>query len=173
MHQSHLMLLPLLLAAACGTSSTTATDAQNAAPAIRNLSRPSPEVWCSGQPTEAQFDELAAAGVSRVIHLRASNEKGTGWEEQRAASAGVEFVRLPIAGAAGLTRSNVEAFAQLLDKPTEGRTLVSCGSSNRVGALLALKAAWLDGRSKQDAMQLGREAGMTRLAGKVEQLLSQ
>ncbi|MCB9880115.1 MAG: serine/threonine protein phosphatase, partial [Planctomycetes bacterium] len=100
-------------------------------------------------------------------------ESGTGWEEQHAAAAGVDFVRLPIAGADGLNRDNVDAFAKALDATGGEPTLVSCGSSNRVGALFALKAYWRDGKSKEEAMAIGKAAGMTKLGAKVEELLAQ
>lgn len=139
---------------------------------IRNLSAPMPNILCSGQPTEEQFDKLEAAGVVHVLHLRPKGEQGTGWEEERAAKADVKFERLEIAGGAGLTRENVEAFAAKLDGYGDDMVLVSCGSSNRVGAMFALKAAWLDGKSKEDAMALGKRAGMKSLTAKVEELLA-
>lgn len=137
---------------------------------IRNLSTPLRDVACSGQPTEAQFDALLDAGVTRVIHLRRAVEKGTGWEEARAQQAGIDFIRLEIAGKEGLTKKNVERFASLMATDQQGTTLVSCGSSNRVGAILALKAFWLDLMPREEALALGRNAGMKSLASTVEQL---
>lgn len=138
--------------------------------AIRNLSTPFDNVMCSGQPTEAEFDSLKAAGVTRVIHLRLPSEKGTGWEEERAAKSGLQFVRLEIAGKAGLTKENVQRFHELMQQQSEGTTLVSCGSSNRVGALFALKAFWIDKLPREDALAIGRRSGMKSLAATVEKL---
>jgi len=138
---------------------------------IRNLSRPLPTVLCSGQPTEAQFDALEEAGVAHVLHLRVASETGTGWEEARAESADVSFDRLEIAGGKGLTRANVEAFAAKLNGYGDDLVLVSCASSNRVGAMLALKACWLDGMDKAAAMALGKSGGMKSLTATVERLL--
>ena len=138
---------------------------------IRNFSAPLPNVVCSGQPTKEQFDALAAAGVQGVLHLRRKSEKGTGWEEARAAEAGVRFERLEIAGGPGLTRENVEAFAKLLASYGDDKILVSCASSNRVGAMFALKAVWLEGADKEAAMALGKRAGMKGLSPTVEKLL--
>ncbi len=138
--------------------------------ALYKQSAPLDNVLCSGQPSEDQFGTLKAAGVSRVLHLRLAKEKGTGWEEERAKDAGVEFVRLEIAGKNGLTRENVEAFAKFMAKETTGTTLVSCGSSNRVGAMFALKAFWLDKMPRDEALALGKKAGMLSLTPVVEQL---
>ena len=167
------LLAAALLVTACGAdgSADPAGGEQPPALGIRNLSKPLPNILCSGQPTEEQFDKLERAGVTHVLHLRTKGEQGTGWEEARANRADVLFERLEIAGADGLTRENVEAFAEKLAAYKGGTVLVSCGSSNRVGAMFALKAAWLDGASKEEAMALGKRAGMTRLASKVEALL--
>jgi protein tyrosine phosphatase (PTP) superfamily phosphohydrolase (DUF442 family) len=126
-------------------------------------------VLCSGQPTTDQFDQLASAGVERVICLRPGDEPGTGWEEGRAAAAGLEFVRLAVAGGDDLTEEKAKELAAMLQdgKPT----LVACGSSNRVGGLLALKAYFVDGKSKEEALQFGRECGMTRAEGAVRKAM--
>lgn len=170
-----LCLAAALTLPACSSPSPDESSPHGDAPAlgVRNLSRPLPNVLCSGQPTEAQFDALKAAGVTRVLHLRVASESGTGWEEARAAAAGVGFERLEIAGGAGLTRENVEAFAAKLDGYGDELVLVSCKSSNRVGAMLALKACWLDGMDKAAAMELGARGGMKSLTGAVDALLSQ
>jgi len=170
-----------LVLAACSSSepqqpADQRSNGQNPEPpalGIRNLSAPMPNVLCSGQPTEAQFDQLEAAGVVHVLHLRKKGENGTGWEEQRAAKADVKFERLEIDGGKGLTRENVQAFADKLDSYGDEMVLVSCGSSNRVGAMFALKAAWLDGKSKDEAMALGKRAGMKSLTATVEKLLAE
>ncbi|SVC09755.1 uncharacterized protein METZ01_LOCUS262609, partial [marine metagenome] len=48
-----------------------------------------------------------------------------------------------------------------------------CASGNRVGGLLALKAYWLDGVEPDDALEIGRQAGLTGLESAVQELLSQ
>ena len=62
---------------------------------------------------------------------------------------------------------------QIWDTLGDEPTVLYCGSSNRVGALLALKAYWLDGADPEDALELGRAAGMTRLEGRVTELMSE
>ena len=162
MNRTHLALTALALLAACS----------NTAPAtLPYFSSPLPGIYTSGQPSVAQFAGLKSIGISRVIHMRLASEKGTGWEEKAAEELGLDFVRLPIAGAKGLTRENVQRFADELAKESEAGTLVACGSSNRVGAMFALKAFWLDGATADDALRLGQEAGITRLLPTVTKLL--
>jgi protein tyrosine phosphatase (PTP) superfamily phosphohydrolase (DUF442 family) len=72
-----------------------------------------------------------------------------------------------------LTRENVEALDRLLDESADDGTVLYCASSNRVGALLALRAYWLDGAEADQALELGRQAGMTSLEARVGELMAQ
>lgn len=138
---------------------------------VANAREPIPGVIAAGQPTEEQFQALAEAGYVHFVSLRPATERGAGWEEAYAAEHGVDFTRLPIAGAPDLTRDNVETLDRILAATGGEPTVLYCGSSNRVGALLALRAQWLGGVPPQEALELGREAGMTRLEPAVAQLL--
>lgn len=138
---------------------------------ITNASAKVDGVYCSGQPTEEQFAQLKSVGVARVVHLRAPIETGTGWEEAKAAELGIEFVRIPIGGAADLTPDNVSKLAAQL-AGAKGPVLVSCASSNRVGAMMALKSKIVDGKSAADALQVGKDCGLTKLESEVTELLA-
>jgi len=167
-----LMLASLFVACTGEKPAETPADTKPVAElGIKKLTTPQENIVCSGQPTEEQFDSLKDAGITRVIHLRQTKEDGTGWEEERAKTAGVEFIRLEIAGKDGLTKENVQKFHDLMAKDTAGKTLVSCGSSNRVGALFALDAFWIDKLPREEALALGKKSGMTRLEKAVEELM--
>ncbi len=175
-----------LLVAGCqepGNDRASSGNAESGAVAfravgVRNTFTPGGEgmpdmsgVYCSGQPTPDQFRALAESGVRRVISLRKASENGAGFEEDLATSAGIEFVRMPIDGKTDITVDNAKQLAELVadgSKPV----VVACGSSNRVGALFALKAHFVDGLPADKAMQFGRDCGMTRLEPVVQQLLS-
>ena len=155
-------LAVLALLAACSSTPEPGT--------LRNFAAPLPGIFTSGQPTELQFASLSRIGITRVIQLRLADETGTGWEEERAEEVGIAFVRIPVAGSKGLTRANVDRLREELDRPNDAGTLVCCGSSNRVGALLALKA-FLDGAGSMRALEIGRAAGLTRLEPAERELL--
>lgn len=138
---------------------------------VRNARQPLPHLVTGGQLTEAQLDGLTDAGFKTFISLRLPDEDGAGWEEAYATTRNVSFARLPVPGAGGLTRETVEALDGLLDAAGDEPAVLYCGSGNRVGALLALRAFWLDGASAEDALELGRAAGMTRLEPTVAELL--
>ncbi|OAG68544.1 fused DSP-PTPase phosphatase/NAD kinase-like protein [Xanthomonas floridensis] len=117
------------------------------------------EVISSGQPTHAQLRAAAARGITTVIDLRAPDEP-RGYDETTAAEAlGLRYVRLPIRNADALTPEAVRALQRILRQQTGGPVLLHCASGNRAGALLALLAA-REGASTEQALQLGREAGM-------------
>jgi len=50
--------------------------------------------------------------------------------------------------------------------------LVHCMSGNRVGALFALRAFWLQGMSAVEALAVGRRYGLTKLEPLVVQILA-
>ena len=138
---------------------------------VPNARMPVPGLVTAGQPTVEQLEALSAAGYTNFISLRPESENGAGWEEAHSVDHDYDFDRIPISGAGSLTRENVEALAALLEEARNQPTVVYCASSNRVGAMLALKAFWLDGASPEDALELGRAGGMTRLEGAVTELL--
>lgn len=179
--------LALFILAGCGDRPASETDAPPAvaptasgdatletatALGVMNAREPVPGLITAGQLTEGQMQALAAAGYTNFVSLRLPGENGAGWEEAFAAQQGVSFTRLPVSGAEGLTRANVEELDRILDAAEGEPTVLYCGSSNRVGAMLALRAHWLDGVGREEALDLGLAGGMTRLEPAVEHILS-
>jgi len=138
---------------------------------LPNLREPLPGVISGGQPSPEQLSAARNAGYKTVLNLRLPDEKGIGNEPEIVAGLGMEYVSLPINGSAGLTRENAEAFAKALET-TEYPLVIHCGSGNRIGALFALKAFWVDGVSAEEALQIGLDSGLTRLEGVVSEILA-
>ncbi len=138
---------------------------------IPNARMPAPGLLTGGQPSREQIASLRDQGFRAFISLRPADESGAGWEEEFAESAGVEFHRIPIAGPADLTRENAGRLAALLEDAAGAPAALYCGSGNRVGALLALKAHLVDGESAGDALAFGKAAGLTRLEPAVREIL--
>jgi uncharacterized protein (TIGR01244 family) len=172
------LLAALLLAS---LSACSATDAHGRIPSISqgevealgivNGRAPFPGVVIGGQLTETQIEALAARGFDVVVSLRPADEGDAGWEEAWAAGRELRFHRIAVAGAADVTRENAERMAGILDGAGDHGVVLYCKSGNRVGALFALKAALLDGRGADEALQIGRDAGMTRLEPHVAEML--
>ncbi len=130
-----------------------------------------PQLYTAGQPSAAELQQAAAAGITTVIDLRQPDE-ARGFDETAAAERlGLRYVRIPVAGAAGLTDANAQALRTALAQ-SQGPVLLHCASSNRAGALLAVLEA-RDGASVDQALQFGREAGMTSLEAPTRVLLEQ
>lgn len=127
--------------------------------------------YTAGQPSMEQFSQLRAQGFRRIIDLRPAVEDHGFDEPAAAAAAGLHYLSLPIAGEADLTPANVHTLDQWLADFKQPKTLIHCGSSNRVGALLALRAGWLHGAKAETALRIGRAAGLTSLESHIRKVL--
>ncbi|MBB6598803.1 sulfur transferase domain-containing protein [Luteimonas sp. MC1825] len=132
---------------------------------------PTNGIHTGGRITADDLPALHAAGIRHVIDLTPDAEKA-GFDEAGAVrAAGMAYDNLPIAGAGDLDREAVVAFDRLL-QAAEGPTLVHCASGNRVGALAALRAAWLQGAGEEAAVEEGRRWGLRGLEGEVRARLA-
>jgi uncharacterized protein (TIGR01244 family) len=125
----------------------------------------------SAQPTAEALGKLPAAGVRTVINLRPATEAPDLDEKSVVEKAGMQYRSLPIAGSAGLTKDNVATFDRLLAEAKEGKVLLHCASGNRVGAMMALRARWVQGKSAEEALSIGKAAGLKGLETDVKALL--
>lgn len=161
------LVLPLLLA----SMSLPAAAGQPDLPSIPHLATPAPGVLSAGRIGPDDVPRLAGAGVRGVIDLTVDAETPDFDEAAAVRAAGLGYENLPIAGPADLTRANVEAFDRLL-AGAERPVFVHCASSNRVGALAALRAVWLQGMPVEDAIAEGRRWGLGSLEGAVRERLA-
>jgi uncharacterized protein (TIGR01244 family) len=135
-------------------------------------SQPTPLLHASGQPSEGLLQALPEAGIKVVIDLRPAAERPQLDEAAVVRKAGLTYENLPVAGKSGLTLENVQAFDALLHKYAAVPVVAHCSTSNRVGALLALRAAWIQGMSPAAALAVGEKAGLRGLKDDVAALLS-
>jgi protein tyrosine phosphatase (PTP) superfamily phosphohydrolase (DUF442 family) len=84
----------------------------------------------------------------------------------------MDYLNLPIAGASDLTLENTKAMEKLIARIGETPALIHCASGNRVGALMALRASWIDDLGEEAALQIGRDYGLTKMEHQVQALLS-
>ncbi len=139
---------------------------------LPNAKIPWDQVLVGGQPTREQLAEVAAAGYGTVINLRAPGEL-TEWDEEAVvASLGMGYVSIPVAGQPDLTEETARRLAEHLEEVGDRPVLVHCASGNRVGAIFALKAFFLDGESKEASMVIGKRSGLSSLEPMVEGILS-
>ena len=123
----------------------------------------------AGQPDEASFKVFANNGYVAVIDLRTAGEARGLDEPAVVEGLGMDYVSLPI-GQDGISFESARFLDELI-KRYDGPVLVHCASSNRVGALLALRAS-LDGADDVAALEAGKEGGLTGLEGEVREVLA-
>lgn len=129
-------------------------------------------LYSAGQPSRDEFAALAAQGVRTVINLRAPGEPCDFDEAGLMRELALRYITLPISGAADLEPQRLRQLAEALALAEQhGPTLLHCASANRVGAALALIAAWQQNLPPTEALQLGLRAGLTTLQPAVEALL--
>ena len=138
---------------------------------IRNAAQPIEGVLTAGQPTRAELEAVASAGYKTVVNLRQLDEEGAWDETEFVEGLGMKFVHLPIAGGADINVDNALRLAELLDDPDAKPLMIHCASSNRVGALIAIKAAIVDGTSVDEALELGLSAGLSSLKKRTREVL--
>ena len=129
---------------------------------IPNARTPLPGLVTGGQPSATDLRIAKDQGFHTVINLRPDDEAGVDAEEASTVSKlGMRYVSIPVSGAADLTAENVKKLAAALSQKDALPAIVHCASGNRAAALLALKAYQIDGKSAEEALELGRSAGLT------------
>lgn len=123
-----------------------------------------PQVLTGGQPTPEHLAAAKEKGVKTVVNLRSEGEKADGYanEEAKLGELGVKYVHIPIDGKTGegLNEANAKKLAEVLggEKPM----IIHCASGQRVGALYALKAFYVDKKAPDEALKIGRDNGLSK-----------
>ncbi len=132
--------------------------------------RPDENTIVCGALDDEKVAALAAAGVELVLNLQPDDELS--FDERAAVErAGMHYEQLPISGTQDLKQLKILAFDNILRQYHGKKTAMHCGSGNRVGAAMALRAGWLRGRKMDTAMERGRSHGLTKLAEEVHNRL--
>jgi uncharacterized protein (TIGR01244 family) len=164
-------LLSLSLIVSCSN-----TQSESVSPAVANLDlknakQPEASIVTSGQPTEEQLKLLSKQGVKHVVNLRPKSEQE--FDEGKLVKAlGMNYISIPIDGAAGLTAENVEKFDRALGAIGGEKAVIHCASGNRVGALAAMREATIKNQPTSSAIATGKKWGLTSLEPAVKKNLS-
>jgi uncharacterized protein (TIGR01244 family) len=174
------VLLTAVISIACGGDPATAVPAAdgpsaasaNALLPIPNARIPIEGVLSGGQPTPEQIEAAARAGFRTVINIRTAGEPGFEWEKDAVERHGMTYVQIPVGGEDSFTHETIAALdGALREARARGPVLYHCASGNRIGATLALRAAWIEGVPPDDAYRFGLASGMTRAADMTRRLL--
>lgn len=162
----HRIAVCTILASGC-----TLPPTRTAVPAVSNAVSPARGIVAAGRLRAEDLEALRGAGIRYVIDLTPDAETADFDEAHAVRAAGLGYANLPLHGGADLTRDNVLAFDRLL-RAAPRPVLVHCASGNRVGAMAALRAAWVDRRSAEDAIAIGKAWGLKGLEGEVRRRLA-
>jgi len=122
-----------------------------------------------GEPTSEHLQQARDLGYKTVINLRTGPEVD---EARKVVEAlGMTFVHLPIHVPQGLNGENARALDRILAEH-EGVFLIHCKMGERAAALMALRAACVDGKPLEDAIVVGRRAGLEKLEPKLRESMS-
>ena len=159
------------------TAEHTETQEQEAASLQESLEQildnakfPDANTVVTGKLSPEKIAKIAEAGIEHIINLQPDSELSFD-EKSAVEAAGIHYTHLPISGADDLSQVNLLEFDKALRAHHGKKTLLHCGSGNRVGACMALRAGWLRGRKMDTAMERGKQHGLTGLEEEVRMRL--
>lgn len=139
---------------------------------IPNCCTPGTGLCTGGRPRPEHFQQAKDKGVRTVINLCPPGEACDYDEAAVVSGLGLHYVNIPVSGPADITADKARELAKAMAEYSPGHpVLLHCASGNRVGALMAMKARFVDGRSPADALAEGRAAGLKALEPLVTQLI--
>lgn len=137
---------------------------------LDNAKFPDANTVVTGKLSPEKITKIAEAGIEHIINLQPDSEL-TFDEKSAVEAAGIHYTHLPISGADDLKQINLLEFDKALRTHHGKKTLLHCGSGNRVGACIALRAGWLRGRKMDTALERGKEHGLESLEEEVRMRL--
>ncbi len=166
-----LQSIALVFASLLALAAHSAEPLEHSLRELPNARFPTANKVVSGALDASQIALLPEAGIRHVVNLRPPEENPTFDEARAVEEQGLEYHALPIKGAQSLTLGNAQALERILEEIGDEPALLHCSSGNRVGALIAIRAAWVQGKSPEEALEIGERWGLTRLAQPVRALL--
>lgn len=149
-----------LTAAAAGPVSPDDVTGPEAWGAVSNVTHLH-HLWFAGQPDRRGLEVAREKGVAVVINLREPEELD--WDEETAVrELGMAYHNVPVARKGPFQAEAIERIEKLVEENHEQEILVHCASSNRVGGWLAIHLIRMHGMSVDDALAVGRRAGITK-----------
>ena len=173
MIKNYLLGVVLLISFGCGVADDATPPLKvNLEAVVESRSvTPVDGLSAAGQPSEAALQVFAEQGYTTVIDLRGADED-RGFDEKSAVeSLNMEYLPFPISGKEAISFENAARLDALIAN-AEGPVLLHCASSNRVGALLALRKS-LAGADDEEALAVGLSGGLTSLENRVKEVLAE
>lgn len=123
-----------------------------------------------GLPSKEQFDDAYAAGFESAMSLMDNAEDGIRDIAPYASSLGVRYIRFTVRDKDDLNESMAWQFASTLSMLGQPSIIHSAGGE-RAGAMFALMAFFVDEVSAENALAIGKRAGMGSLEAHLRTVL--
>lgn len=119
-------------------------------------------IYFSGQPQKSEWQHLKDEGFTHIINFRESSEYDEASERKKVEALGMHYTQLPMSPQSKLTKQKIAAVTRsVMNHRDKGKTLIHCGSGNRV-AYWAGAHFYLDHKySKEKSLKLAKEMGLT------------
>jgi uncharacterized protein (TIGR01244 family) len=136
------------------------TGQEKPKPPIPNFIELAPLIGTGGQPSEAGIKLAADKGYKSIINIRTSSEGvDLAAEEKQAMQLGLKYYMIPFDGREP-REAQALAFNALMAALKGEKVFVHCGSGNRVGSLLMIYFALVEGLPVEQAEQEAKKAGL-------------
>jgi protein tyrosine/serine phosphatase len=110
---------------------------------IKNFGQMDDRFYRGGQPSEEDYKDLAALGITTIIDLR---DDAKSYEKPAVEALGMRYVNIPMDDKSYPKAEHVEAFLKLVNDPQTGKFFVHCaGGRHRTGVMGAVYRFNLDG----------------------------
>jgi protein tyrosine phosphatase (PTP) superfamily phosphohydrolase (DUF442 family) len=121
--------------------------------AIYQYRRLSESIATSGQPSEAQFEDVAKAGFNVIINLGLTDSDYS-LEDERSLieSLGLAYEHIPVAWDRP-TRNDLERFFLTMEKYNGKRLFIHCAANMRVSVFMALFRIMKEDWPREEAMK--------------------
>ena len=146
------LILSLIFAFALPATLRAQTQAQAAAPSavhftygkklriagVPNSGKINDRLYRGAQPGERGLLALKELGITTIVDLRAEDPARSNWEEKKAESLGMRFVRIPVGGWSAPTDQQVAQFLSLFPNNPQEKVFVHCEfGEDRTGVFVA------------------------------------
>ena len=171
--RQHFSACLVLVLAACASSGNVGSPLSEADLSILSLNNPQNaqgRVLTGGQPSPEDLAALKRFGLRR--HYQLAHRERRHWLRRtgNGGRTGLHLCQYSGRHQNGLTAATASNLRSAVNQ-TKAPVLLHCGSGNRVGAVYALGAYYLDGKSIEEALAVGRATGLTGFEPTVRKLL--
>lgn len=119
-------------------------------------------VYRGQQPRKEDIPKLASMGIRIVLDLREKLERKS-WERGTVEAAGMQYVRIGLAGTLSPTNREIDRILALLEDPTRGPIFIHCRrGADRTGLVIACYRIDHDHWTNAQALNEARQQGLSR-----------